>query len=100
MAKGYVIFTESIKDEAGMGAYGSKAAPTMMEHGGTPLVVHDEPEVLEGDWHGSRTVILEFDSVDAARAWYHSPAYQDAIPLRQAAAETNVVIVEGFALPS
>jgi uncharacterized protein (DUF1330 family) len=97
MAKGYVIFTESIRDQAGMDAYGQKAGPTMMQHGGTALVVHEEPEVLEGDWHGGRTVILEFESVDAARAWYQSPEYQAAIPLRQAAADTNVVILEGFA---
>jgi uncharacterized protein (DUF1330 family) len=35
--------------------------------------------------------------VEAAQAWYRSPGYQAAIPLRQAAADTNAVIVSGFA---
>jgi hypothetical protein len=34
MAKGYVIFTELIRDHAGIDAYGLKAGPTVMKHGG------------------------------------------------------------------
>jgi uncharacterized protein (DUF1330 family) len=41
--------------------------------------------------------VLEFESVDAARAWYESDAYQEAAKLRQAAADCNAVIVSGFA---
>jgi hypothetical protein len=44
-------------------------------------------------------IVLEFASVEAARAWYESPGYQAAIPLRQAAADANVVIVSGFEMP-
>lgn len=63
------------------------------------LAVHEGPEVLEGEWHGDRTVVLEFESVEAARAWYESAEYAKAKPLRQAAAETNAVLVAGFELP-
>jgi uncharacterized protein (DUF1330 family) len=44
-------------------------------------------------------VILEFESVEAARSWYESSDYQAAIPLRQAGAETNVAIIAGFDFP-
>jgi uncharacterized protein (DUF1330 family) len=98
--KGYVIFTEAVRDEAGMGAYGQQAIPTVMQRGGQVIVVQENPEVLEGEWHGNRTVVLEFDSVEAARAWYTSPDYQAAIPLRQAAADANAVIVAGFEMPT
>jgi uncharacterized protein (DUF1330 family) len=40
--------------------------------------------------------VLEFESVDAARAWYESDAYQNAAKLRQAAADCNAVIISGF----
>jgi uncharacterized protein (DUF1330 family) len=56
--------------------------------------------VLEGEWHGNQTVVLEFPSPEAARAWYESPAYQKAKSLREAAADTNAVIVAGFEAPS
>ena len=38
-----------------------------------------------------------FESVDAARAWYNSDAYQAAAKLRQSAADCNAVIISGFA---
>ena len=47
------------------------------------LAVGTAPEVVEGTWHGDQTVVLEFESVDAARAWYESEAYQKAAKLRQ-----------------
>jgi uncharacterized protein (DUF1330 family) len=94
MPKGYVILTEDIKDPEGMKAYGKAAGPTM----GTAkiLAVETKPEVLEGDWHGSQTVVLEFESVEAAHEWYDSDGYRAARQLRQAAADCNAVIVSGF----
>lgn len=99
MPKGYVILTEAIKDKAGMAEYAKAAQPAMRGGGLRPLAVDTAPSVLEGEWHGNQTVILEFDSVEAARAWYESPEYQHAATLRQAAADSNVVIVAGFEPP-
>lgn len=95
MAKAYVIFTETIKDEEGMAEYLKAAGPSIVSSGAKVLAGGPASEVLEGDWHGEKTVVLEFESLDAARAWYRSPEYTRAKPLRQAAAETNAVIVEG-----
>ncbi|BBY62344.1 DUF1330 domain-containing protein [Mycolicibacterium helvum] len=93
-AKGYVILTEAIQDPEGMKAYGQAAGAAM---GGVKVLAVDaKPQVLEGDWHGHQTVVLEFESVEAARAWYDSEAYRAARVLRQAAADTNAVILSGF----
>ena len=99
MPKGYVILTETIRDQAGMDAYGQASGPTLRRGGASVLAVDSEPLVLEGEWDGDRTVVLEFESVDAARAWYESPEYQRVRPLRLAAADTNAVIVTGFEMP-
>lgn len=99
MPKGYAIFTEIVRDRAGYDGYVTKALPTIMESGGKPIVVNDNPEVIEGDWHGPRTVILEFDSVDAAKEWYNSPAYQAVIGERFSSTDANAIIVEGFEMP-
>jgi uncharacterized protein (DUF1330 family) len=95
MPKGYVILTEAIKDPAGMAEY-ARAAGAAMNTGVTILSVDQKPQVLEGTWHGDQTVVLEFESVDEARGWYESEAYQKAAKLRQAAADCNAVIVSGF----
>lgn len=99
MPKGYVVFNEIIKDQAGYDGYVMKALPTILNTGGKAIVVHDNPEVIEGDWYGTRTVILEFDSVDAARAWYNSPEYQAVVGERLASADANAAIVGGFEMP-
>ena len=54
------------------------------------------PQALEGQWHGTQTVLLEFESVEAARDWYESEAYQKAVKLRQTAADCNGVILTGL----
>ena len=94
MPKGYILLTEDIKDPAGMAEYGKLASLAMA--GATLLSFDQKPEVLEGSWHGSQTVVLEFESVEAAREWYHSDDYQAAAKLRQAAADCNGVIVAGL----
>ena len=99
MPKGYVIFTEDVHDPAGMGEYGRAAAPTIREHGGRTIVYDPAATSIEGSWHGTQTVIVEFDSVEAANAWYSSEAYTAARALRADAAHCNAVIVRGFELP-
>ena len=96
MPKGYVIFTESIKDADGMATYSRAAIPTIMAGGANVLAADAQPETIEGDWHGNQTVVLEFESVEAAKAWYNSAEYSEAKKLRQAAADTNAVILSGF----
>lgn len=97
-AKGYVILTEDIHDEAGMAEYGQASFGSLLEHGAKVLVADDQVEVLEGSWHGTRTVVVEFESVDKAREWYHSASYRQALPRREAAATSNVIIANGFTM--
>jgi uncharacterized protein (DUF1330 family) len=95
MPKGYVILTETIKDPEGMKAYARAAAATMPAD--VKLLAMDtQPQVIEGTWPANQTVVLEFASVEAARAWYDSEGYSKAKVLRQAAADTDAVIVAGF----
>lgn len=56
-----------------------------------------EPEILEGTWSGSWTVVIRFPNREAARGWYESAAYA---PLKRARIETlarggNLVLVPG-----
>lgn len=94
MAKGYVIITEDIKDAAAMAEYGKLAMKAM--GGATILSVDQRPTVIEGEWGATQTVLLEFESVEAAKQWYYSDAYQAAVKIRLGAAECNGAILAGF----
>ena len=98
MAKGYIVFTEAVHDQDGINEYSAKAAGTIFPANGKPLVASAPDLILEGDWHGSQTVILEFPSIDEAMAWYESPEYQAVIGERMAAAESNVAVFPGLDL--
>ncbi len=94
MPKAYIVITEDVKDPAGMAEYGKLAAKTMAS---AKLLAFDmNAEQLEGQWHGTQTVLLEFESAEAARDWYNSDDYQQAVKLRQAAAECNGAILHGL----
>ncbi|MFC0600245.1 DUF1330 domain-containing protein [Streptomyces palmae] len=59
------------------------------------FVIHGPPaEVLEGEWPGSM-VLIEFPDLAAARAWYHSPAYQAILRLRADHIEGDLLLIDG-----
>jgi uncharacterized protein (DUF1330 family) len=92
----YVIasVTEAHDDEA-LAEYRRRNTAAVEAHGGRFVVRGGAMEVLEGDWAPLRVVIMEFDDVEAARRWYESDEYQAAIPIRQGASTTDIIMVEG-----
>ncbi|HUP34414.1 MAG TPA: DUF1330 domain-containing protein [Candidatus Limnocylindria bacterium] len=72
------------------------AGPTFAPHGGKPIVVDGQLEVLEGMTRPRSIVIVEFESIEQARRWYASPEYARTIPMRQRAANASLVLVEGL----
>jgi len=60
-----------------------------------PLIVYGETEVIEGEAPDGM-VLLEFETVEQARAWYNSPGYQAALPHRLKGADYRVMIVQGL----
>ena len=92
----YVVFTrERMRDEAKFGTYSSKARPSLGGHAAKPLVVYGKCETLEGA-PTEGAVILEFPTLEAAKAWYESPAYAEARAHRFAAADYRCFITEGI----
>jgi uncharacterized protein (DUF1330 family) len=60
-----------------------------------PLSVYGAIEAFEGDAPDG-VVLLEFPTADDARAWYHSPEYQAAIPHREKGAPYRALLIEGL----
>jgi uncharacterized protein (DUF1330 family) len=58
------------------------------------LAAYGAQEILEGPTTEG-TVIAEFPSLDAARAWYYGEAYQQAAKHRRAGAVYTGVLVQG-----
>lgn len=94
MPKGYIIANIRAHDMDGMARFGEASAPVIAEFGGRVLVKNPNPDLREGDVTGI-SVVVEFDDVATARSFYESQGYTDAKAIRQAAADTDLRIVEG-----
>jgi uncharacterized protein (DUF1330 family) len=94
MPKGYVISRVDVTDPGAYARYAAAAIKAIAEHGGKPLARGGRSEALEGTAR-ARNVVLEFESFDAARNYFHSEQYQAARALRAGAAEIEMVLVEG-----
>jgi uncharacterized protein (DUF1330 family) len=62
---------------------------------GSYLARGGDVTVLEGSWHPGRLVIVRFESAARAAAWWDCDQYRDAKRMRHAAAQTNMIVVEG-----
>jgi len=91
----YVVAQGRIEDRKMLDEYLAKAGPTIGPSGGRVLAVDESPEVVEGRIDPPRTVILEFPSHEAFRAWYDSDAYQAALPLRLKSVRGSLIVVDG-----
>ena len=62
------------------------------------MLFRSAAETIEGTPPGPHTVVLKFDSTEAAKAWYGSPGYQAAVGKRLAATSGFAVIAQSMNL--
>lgn len=91
----FIVFTrEKTRDKAELDAYSAAVGPTFAGHAMTPRAAYGRHEVMEGP-EVEGVVVLEFPDIEAAKAWYQSPAYAEVRKHRFAGADYRCVIVEG-----
>ena len=92
----FFIFDARIHHPEAMQPYQQRVAATWKAFGGKLLVL-GAAETVEGASPNGTLAMLQFASIDDARAWYASVDYQEILPYRHAAAQTNGWLVEGIA---
>jgi uncharacterized protein (DUF1330 family) len=92
----YLIAQITVRDAATYDRYRELAPPSIAQYGGRYVARGGTTETLEGTWRPKRLVILEFPSVEQARAWWASPEYAPAKALRQSSADADILVVEGL----
>ncbi len=93
---GYLIAQVNVKDAELYRKYQGAVLPTIQKYGGKVLAAAPEADVVEGTWPAGFTVVLQFESVEAARRWYESEDYAGPLAMRHQAASANLVFVQGF----
>ena len=91
----YMIAHIQITDPERFERYREAVPPIIERYGGRYLIRGGAAETLEGDWTVPRLVVLEFADHDEAKRFYHSPAYQEILPIRLGASTGTAAIVDG-----
>jgi uncharacterized protein (DUF1330 family) len=92
----YVIVEVETTDPELMARYREAARPTVEQYGGRYIARGGTTVTLEGDWDPPRIVIMQFPSMEQARAWWHSDDYAAAKAMRQRAGRSRMLLVDGF----
>lgn len=91
----FILVDINVHDPVQYEEYKKLAAPTVTLYGGKYIVRGGKVETLEGKWAPTRLVILEFPTVDQAKAWLNSPEYSPIRKIRHATSTSEMIVVEG-----
>lgn len=95
MAKGYWIASVEVRNQDGYKQYVAMLPGIFRKYGGRYTTRGGKMEVMEGKSR-SRVVVIEFPSYEAAMTCYRSPEYAKAIAARQASADADLIVIEGY----
>ena len=91
----YVVVDVQRTDLERAARYSEMSGPSVERHGGRFLARGGAMHVLEGGWQPERLVVIEFESAEAAHAWYDSDDYRAARAVREGAGNWQMVVVDG-----
>jgi len=94
----YFIAQYKVNDRDLYQEYAQGAGPTVAASGGKLVSMDIGAETVEGDPPGPQTVIIEFESTEAAKTWYHSAEYQAVLGKRLEATDGFAIISQSLNL--
>ena len=96
MKKGYILGQITITDPKKYQKYATETENIIMKFGGRYLVRGGTQSVAEGTPPGNRDVVVEFDSLEKAKEFYHSTEYAEIIDIRKQNSTGYILLVEGY----
>ena len=91
----YIVGEIEVTDPDMYAKYAAGVPGTVAAYGGRYLIRGVSGETLEGSWAPKRLVVLEFESMERAKAWYDSPEYADLKKVRHSASKGRLILADG-----
>lgn len=92
-----VVDIRGVSAEPAYARYRKRVPPSLAAAGGTYLVRGGQVVTLEGNWRPDRLVVVRFESMQAAHAWWNSSEYAELKSMRQRSTNTNMILLGGIA---
>jgi len=93
---GYVVAEVDVTNPESFKEYAEKTPGTVAAFNGHYIIRGGKSVSVEGE-PPKRFVVIQFESVEKAKAWEDSPAYDAIKPIRHSSAKSRVFIIEGAA---
>ena len=91
----YLVVDIDVTNPAQFEEYKKLAPGAIAKYGGRYIIRGGAYEAIEGNWKPQRLTVVEFESMEKAKAFYSSPEYQTAIKVRAGAANMKMLLVQG-----
>jgi uncharacterized protein (DUF1330 family) len=92
----YLIAEIDVTDPVAYEEYKKHTPAAIARYGGRFLVRGGTVDSREGDWSPQRLIVVEFPTMERARAFYESPEYAPALAIRRRAARSRLILAEGI----
>jgi len=92
----YFVARITISNPSEYQKYLDRAGQVFSKFKGTYLAVDNMPEILEGEWSCTRTVLIQFPDQENFNAWYYSKEYQEILSFRINASECHSILLHGL----
>ncbi len=92
----YLVVDIEITNPVRFEEYKKLAPAAIAKYGGRYVIRGGAYEAVEGNWKPERLTVVEFDSMEKAKAFYNSPEYAVAIKARAGAANFKALLVQGI----
>jgi uncharacterized protein (DUF1330 family) len=91
----YIIVEVTIHDHDAYEEYKKLTPASLLPFEGKFVVRGGACETLEGGWEPQRIVVLEFPTMEQAKAWWASDTYAPARAIRWNAANSRMIVIQG-----
>jgi uncharacterized protein (DUF1330 family) len=91
----YFVAQIKIKNELEYNLYLARCGVIFSKYNGKYLAVDSAPQIIEGSWEYSRSVIIEFPKEIDFNMWYNSNEYQSILRHRLSGARCDSILVQG-----
>jgi uncharacterized protein (DUF1330 family) len=96
LAAYFIVDIVAVHDRERYMRYIQGVAGIVQRHGGRYLARGGETVPFAGDWTPERMIVIEFDSIDAARACFENDEYRAIAPLREESTTCRALFLEGM----
>jgi uncharacterized protein (DUF1330 family) len=92
----YILARVDIQNAEKYREYMKHSPRVIAQYGGRFIARGGETDTLEGPAETRRIVLVEFPSMERAKAFYHSPEYSAAKLLREGGGDAQFIAIDGF----